>query len=137
MPVFKLLFLLFLLVPVLEIYLLLQVGGLIGVAPTVGLIVLTAALGALLIRVQGLHTLAVIQTKLQQQEMPALELIAGLMLLICAALLLTPGFFTDGIGFLVLIPGIRHWLASRVLQYLAKRQEDGTIIIEGEYREVK
>ena len=136
----KPLFLLFLLAPLLELYLLLQIGGLIGVLPTVSLVVFTAALGAVLIHIQGLRAIATINRRLRERQLPALEMIAGLMLLICAALLLTPGFFTDAIGFLMLIPPIRHRLALWLLAYLARQHEargDASIVIEGEYREIR
>lgn len=140
MPIFKLLFLLFLLVPLLEIYLLLQVGDILGPIPTVGLVIFTAALGAVLLRIQGLQTLATVQNKLQNGEIPAIELIAGLMLLICGALLLTPGFFTDTIGFIVLIPYVRQFIAFRLLMHMAKQHEHKrqgfNVTIEGEYSEI-
>lgn len=115
---FKLLLLFFLTIPVIEIYLLIKVGGIIGALPTIGLIILTAVIGAWLLRQQGLSTLHRVQTTLASGEIPALEVMEGMVLLVCGALLLTPGFATDTIGFLGLIPAVRQklilWLLKRV-----------------------
>ena len=99
MSPFTALLLVFLTVPLIEIYLLIKVGGVIGAWPTVLLVVLTAVVGAFLIRLRG--------------EVPAIEMLEGAVLVICGALLLTPGFFTDTLGFLLLIPGLRRWLILR------------------------
>jgi len=98
MPVFRYLFLLFLLVPLVEIYFLIQVGKVIGAGWTVFFVVFTAVLGAALLRVQGLSTLNRVQRSLERGRLPAVELLEGLMLLVAGALLLTPGFVTDAIG---------------------------------------
>ncbi len=113
---FRLLFILFLLVPLLEIYLLIQVGGIIGALPTVFMVVFTAVLGGLLLRHQGLYTIAKVQTSLAQGELPTIAMLEGVVLLISGALLLTPGFFTDTIGFLGLIPPLRRWLILKVIE---------------------
>lgn len=134
---FKLLLILFITVPLIELYLLIQVGGLIGILPTLALCVLTAALGAGLLRHQGLQTLARVRYKLDHGELPATDLIAGAILLVSGMLLLTPGFFTDVIGFLCLIPGIRLFFAARILNYLMQHgtrgNVDHSVIVEGEY----
>lgn len=106
----RILFIAFLLVPLGEIYLLIQVGGLIGALPTVALVVFTAALGAVLIRAQGLATVARMRQSLERGELPALELMEGACLLVAGALLLTPGFVTDTMGFVLLMPGLRRAL---------------------------
>ena len=115
-----LLFLIFLLVPVLEIYLLIEIGSLIGAVWTVTAVVGTAALGAVLVRRQGLAALARFRSATQAGELPAVAIIEGLALLVAGALLLTPGFFTDLVGFLLLTPPlrqflVRRWLAGRVV----------------------
>jgi len=115
-----LLFLIFLLVPVLEIYLLIEIGSLIGAVWTVTAVVGTAALGAGLVRRQGLAALARFRSATQVGELPAVTIIEGLALLVAGALLLTPGFFTDLVGFLLLTPPlrqflVRRWLAGRVV----------------------
>jgi len=152
MNIFRSLFLLFLIIPILEIYLLIKVGGIIGAIPTVFAIVATAALGAFLIRFQGISTLNRVQSNLQKGEIPAIEMFEGLILLICGALLLTPGFFTDTIGFVALIPTARRafivWALkhSNIIQTMKQSQNtyDSTgfhhqerrenIVIEGEYK---
>ena len=112
------LFLIFILVPMIEIYLLIKVGGMIGAFPTILLIFITAVLGTWLLRQQGLSMIGRYQQSVMQGRMPAQELIAGLALLFGGALLLTPGFFTDFIGFLCLIPVTRRsvirWIMKRV-----------------------
>jgi len=135
----KILIVLFITVPLFEIYLLLQVGGVIGVMPTIGLILLTAFLGALLLRLQGLRTLAAIRSSLEREEIPAVSLLEGLILLVTGALLLTPGFFTDALGFALLVPSLRRHLAQRLLHHFTVRQsqrEAQSVVIEGEFREV-
>lgn len=111
-----LLFLIFVVVPFIEIYLLIEVGGVIGALPTIGLVVLTAVVGAGLLRAQGLATITRVQSTLAQGGLPAMELMEGAFLLVGGALLLTPGFFTDAVGFACLIPPLRRWLIARVLE---------------------
>lgn len=115
MSPFHILFALFIAVPLLEIWLLIQVGGVIGAGWTVFFVVFTAALGAVLVRAQGLSTLRRIQAMLERGQMPAVEMMEGLVLFVCGALLLTPGFFTDTIGFLLLVPVLRRRLITWVL----------------------
>jgi UPF0716 protein FxsA len=112
-PVF---FLAFLLVPLVEIYFLIIVGGWIGALPTVLLVVATALAGAALARYQGFATLQRLQATLARGEAPAVEMIEGVLLLVGAVLLLTPGFFTDLAGFVCLVPVTRRWLALRGLE---------------------
>jgi UPF0716 protein FxsA len=105
----------FLIVPIIEIYLLIQVGEEIGAGWTVFLVVATAVIGAALLRHQGLATLYEAQRKMAHGELPATALLEGVMLLLAGALLLTPGFFTDILGFLVLVPMFRKRLARFLL----------------------
>lgn len=139
---FRSIFLLFLLVPLIEIYFLIEVGDEIGAGWTIFLVVATAVIGAGLLRMQGLSTMQRAQLTLAQGQVPALAMMEGLILLICGGLLLTPGFFTDAIGFLLLIPPIRQALIKRVMansQFSThnpandplRKQGDGHII-EGE-----
>ena len=113
---FQLLFALFILVPVLEIYLLIKVGGVIGALPTALLVVMTAVIGAGLLRMQGFSTMLRAREAMARGELPAIEMLEGVAMLIGGALLLTPGFFTDALGFLCLIPPVRRWLILRFLQ---------------------
>ncbi len=143
MTLFKVLFALFIIIPLIEISLIIQVGKLAGVFNTIALIVFTAALGVALLKTQGISTLSKVQHQMDNSQLPAQEMIEGVMLLFTGALLLTPGFFTDVIGFLILIPGLRIKLASHLLQNAIvthtqryKKGDQGTVI-EGEYHEVR
>ena len=102
-------------------FILIEVGGAIGVFPTVGLVVLTAICGVWLLRLEGIATLTRVQEKLRNGEIPETELLEGIMLIIGGALLLTPGFATDTIGFVCLIPGLRRPLAARIIRSTAFR----------------
>ena len=113
---FRILFVLFITIPIIEIYLLIQVGEQIGALPTVALVVLTAVLGVWLLRWQGLATLAQVQQSMAQGQLPAIPLIEGMFLLVAGALLLTPGFFTDAVGFILLIPPFRQAIARAMLR---------------------
>lgn len=115
MPLFRILFLLFLSIPIIEIYLLIQVGEVIGALPTIFIVVFTAVLGVALLRWQGLVTLTRVQAALARGELPAQALLEGALLLVAGALLLTPGFFTDAIGFALLISPLRRFLAQSLL----------------------
>ena len=106
-------FLLFFLTPIFEIYLLIEVGSHIGAPSTIGLVMLTAVVGLALLRTQGLATLTRGMGRVQRGEVPALEMAEGLLLAVAGALLLTPGFVTDGIGFYLLVPAGRGLIANR------------------------
>lgn len=96
-------------------YLLIRVGGYIGAWPTVALVMLTAVVGVALLRVQGLATLTRGLGRLEGGQVPAREVAEGLLLAVAGALLLTPGFVTDAIGFVLLFPPSRAALAERML----------------------
>lgn len=102
------LFLLFCTLPVIELIILLKIGGWLGVWPTVALILGTAFIGVNLLRQQGLKTLTKANYRLASGEMPAKEMVEGIVLAVGGALLLTPGLVTDIIGFSCLLPGSRH-----------------------------
>jgi len=108
------LFLLFLIVPVIEIYLLLKVGSLIGAVPTVAILLLISLVGAYLVRSQGLKTFTLIRSELGQGHLPAAQLLDAFLILIGGLLLTTPGFFTDFLGIFFLITPtrivIKRWL---------------------------
>lgn len=109
--------LLFIGVPALELYLLIEVGGRIGLFYTVVLIAFTGVLGWSLVKHQGLSTRMRIHQQMSQGMLPAREMVSGLVLLAAGIVLLTPGFLTDAVGFLLLIPPVR----SRVVDWLLKR----------------
>ena len=107
------LLLLFVFLPMIELYLLIMLGARIGPMPTIGLIVLTGIIGATLARQQGLSTLAKIQNELRQGRAPTQELAEGAMILVGGLVLLTPGILTDIFGFAMMVPGIRRSLAKQ------------------------
>lgn len=102
----------FLVIPVIEIYVLIQVGEIIGALWTVSLVVLTAVIGVRLLKQQGMSTMMKAQQKMQAGALPAGEMVEGVALVIAGAFLLTPGFFTDAIGFLLLIPVTRKTVVA-------------------------
>lgn len=138
----KILFIFFLIIPFAEIYLLLKIGGFIGVFPTVLLVVFTAVLGAFLLRQQGFSTWQRFQDGLAKGQIPAVEMIEGPILLVGGALLLTPGFFTDVLGFACLIPAARRKIAMYIIEnHLIEAgtpfQQNPTVdgsVIEGEFK---
>lgn len=101
------LFLAFLMVPIIEIALFIQVGGAIGLWPTLAIVVLTAVLGTWLVKTQGRMAMGQLRSSFQQLSDPAEPLAHGAMILFAGALLLTPGFFTDAAGFALLMPPVR------------------------------
>jgi UPF0716 protein FxsA len=130
--------------PLVELYVLIEVGSEIGAAATIALSVFTAILGGALVRMQGFAVLFRAQTQMANKEVPALELMEGVMLLLVGLALLLPGFITDAIGFLLLIPPLRRWL---VIRWLKSRGALGPApgpqpapetradrVIEGEYK---
>ena len=118
----SLLFLLFISVPIFELYLLINIGRVIGSLPTIFILVFTAALGAMLVRAQGRHTLMQIQQSLAAGRLPATEMFEGVLIAFAGALLLTPGFVTDAVGFCCLIPAVRRGL----LGWLVRHQSSGS-----------
>jgi UPF0716 protein FxsA len=139
---FRSLFILFLLVPLIEIYFLIQVGEEVGAGWTIFLVVATAVIGAGLLRLQGLNTMQRAQQSLAQGQLPALTMLEGVALLISGGLLLTPGFFTDIIGFLLLVPPLRQALIKRLIakgqcsmqggSFGPSQHQEQSNIIEGE-----
>ncbi|MCZ6711477.1 MAG: FxsA family protein [Gammaproteobacteria bacterium] len=113
-------FLVFFVTPIVEMYLLIEVGGYIGTLQTVVLVMLTAVIGIALLRRQGFATLTRGIGRLQAGEVPAQEMAEGILLAVAGALLITPGFVTDAVGFALLAPHVRapiaRWLLSRVTQ---------------------
>ena len=112
---FKLFLVLFITIPLIEIAILIKIGSIIGAGYTIALVIGTAFLGVSLLRIQGISTFAKVQANIAKGQLPATELIEGLILLISGVLLLTPGFFTDMIGILLLIRPLREALLKRYL----------------------
>ena len=117
----RVLFILFALLPILEIALLINVGSVIGGWNTVGLVILSAFIGAYFVKREGVSTLQTAQEKMQRNEVPGKELVEGLMLVVAGILLVTPGFITDIFGFLLAMPGSRHFFAAQVSKHMKMR----------------
>jgi len=124
----KIVLFLFVTIPLAELYLLIRVGSGIGGLSTIVLCLLTALLGGLLIRWQGIVTLQNAQRSLQRGSFPAEHGMHGMLLAVAGILLFLPGFITDIAGFLLLAPGIRRWLIGRLFTLPA----DDSGIIEAE-----
>ena len=127
------LFLAFTLIPVSEIYILITIGGQIGILPSIALVILTGIIGASLARSQGLKTLGRIRDSFQQGVVPGEELLNALLIAIAGIVLLTPGFLTDAAGLFLLIPATRtlcrEWLKRRIeLVYAQRNVGNGPII---------
>ncbi|HYW05223.1 MAG TPA: FxsA family protein [Gammaproteobacteria bacterium] len=139
---FSQLFLVFALIPIAEIVVLIKVGSIIGALPTVALVILTAITGAALMRYQGMQTMSAVRQAMGRGEIPAVQMLEGMGLLLGGALLLTPGFITDAFGFALLVPPLRRRLARHMLSRMEVRQTGGRpdpgarnhYTIEGEFR---
>jgi UPF0716 protein FxsA len=141
------LFAIFIVVPLLEIYAFIHVGSLIGAVPTLALIVLTALVGALLVRWQGLGVISDARRSLARDELPLAAVLHGALLLVSGLLLVTPGFVTDAAGFVLLVPSVRalvvvrawRWLEVRTKSRAGSATEAGRrrpVVIEGEAVEI-
>ena len=128
-------------VPILEIAVFLEVGGRIGLAPTMVVVVATALAGAALLRHQGLATLHRARHSLAEGRVPLTEVFDGMCLIIAGALLLTPGFVTDGVGLLLFVPGLRATLRAllgrRLVAQPRPQPPGGGPVIEGEFQRVE
>lgn len=109
------LLLLFIALPIVELYLLIKIGGVIGLLPTIALVILTAAIGSQLVRRQGLTAMQRIRESQARGETPALPMLDGAALLLAGFMLLTPGFISDAFGFVLLVPALRKRIARRLL----------------------
>lgn len=123
------LLIIFVFVPVMELYILIEAGRMIGIGATVGLIMLTGAAGAWLARSQGLEILRRIQQETANGQMPAQTLIDGALILVGGLLLLTPGFFTDALGFSFLVPITRELWRKGLSAWLEKQVRQGSVTI--------
>lgn len=144
------LFALFLIIPLVEIALFITVGGWLTLWPTLGLVVLTGVIGTALMRWQGMQVLAQLRGDLGQLKNPLSPLAHGALIVVAGLLLLTPGFFTDSIGFLLMVPQVRAFIIARIgarieVQGLdmaggrmrpASHNADKPDVIDGEFFEV-
>ncbi|WP_342450143.1 FxsA family protein [Thiorhodococcus minor] len=131
--------LLFIGLPLIEIYFLIEVGSEIGALPTIALSILTAVIGTWLVRLQGFGVLMRVRGMMDQGEVPALEVLDGALILVAGLFLLLPGFLTDIVGFALLVPPLRHWVVGRYVQVVPVRgqaasRHQETRVIEGDYR---
>ena len=151
-----LLFALFVGIPLIEIMLFIQIGGAIGTGMTIVIVIVTAMMGSMLLRWQGLATLSKARSSLDRSEIPVDSVVHAIFLVIAGALLLTPGFLTDAIGFLLFLPPFRLALGRWMLNYIMthgtvsvhvqggqpghqpgnKQKPDGKPYIDGEAEEV-
>lgn len=134
--------------PIVEIGVFIEVGGEIGLWPTLAIVIATAAAGTWLLRLQGLSTLRRAQESMARNALPLNEVFDGLCLLVAGALLLTPGFVTDGLGLALFVPAFRRALRSLLHRWLVRsgrinvtfdgREPDncGGPVIEGDYDDV-
>ncbi|NMH60824.1 FxsA family protein [Alteromonas ponticola] len=148
------LFLLFAIMPIIEIALLVQVGDIIGGWNTIALVLLSAFIGAYFVRREGVHTLRTAQQKMQSNQLPGQEMLEGLMLVVAGVLLVTPGFITDIFGLLLVLPPSRKLFAKKLKKHLSMQVVSGAgfqshqfyqssaqprrseeDVIEGEYQE--
>ena len=138
------LLLIFIVLPVIEISLFIQFGDALGTVNTILLIFLTAGIGVYLVRQQGFNTLRKIQQEIQNKELPVRSLFDGFVILISGILLLIPGFFTDAIGFMGLIPITRFFIGKTLIgifiknrsNFAYKSKQDINDPIEGEFEEM-
>ena len=117
---------LFLVVPVAELYVIIQVGSAIGVLDTIGLLILISVVGAWLVRREGLGVLSRVQTQLAAGQLPTKELVDGLLILVAGALMLTPGFLTDAVGVLLLLPPTRAVVRTVLIHRFRDRVQVST-----------
>lgn len=146
------LLLLFIAIPMIEIALFIQVGGVIGLGWTLAIVLLTAIIGSWLVRQQGAMALQQLQQSFNALSDPTEPLAHGAMILFSGALLLTPGFFTDAVGFALLIPPVRQWVFRKLRErvrvqsfsmgdaprhpHSARPPETDADVIEGEFTDV-
>jgi UPF0716 protein FxsA len=129
LPVLTRLFILFTIVPIIEVYLIIKAGQIIGPLPTVLLLLAISSAGAWLVRAQGFQTMRSIRSELAEGRLPAAQLMDGAMVLVGGVLLLTPGFFTDLLGLFFLIPITRAQIMRLAGYWLRQRINRGTIVV--------
>ncbi len=134
--------LLFLATPFIEISLFIEVGSSIGIFPTLALTVMTSVLGLIIVREQGISNLQNMQNSLAREEIPIVELVHAIFLAMAGILLVLPGFFTDTLGILFLIPPVRTGMGIFLLSKLRRNmtssqpgRQSGPTIVEGDYWE--
>ena len=130
-------FLSIVLVPVVEIYLFIKIGAQIGAFNTILLIFITAITGIIYARYEGLNTLRSAYSQITKQETPAYEIISGAAIAFAALLLIIPGFATDIIGFLIILPVTRKLILRKISMKIKKKQSDKNNFIDGEFEDIE
>lgn len=131
--IFTILLAIFIFVPILELAILIELGKHLGLLGTLGLIVLTGAVGAALAKMEGLRLIMDIQNEMRFGRIPAPKLVDGVIILIAGVMLITPGLLTDVAGFLLLIPSFRDIIRKAAREVIRKRIDKG--VIEVDYKE--
>ena len=130
-------FLSIVLVPIVEIYLFIKIGAQIGAFNTILLIFVTAITGIIYARYEGLNTLRSAYSQIIKQETPAYEIISGAAIAFAALLLIVPGFATDIIGFLIILPVTRKLILRKISMKIKKKQSDKNNFIDGEFEDIE
>ena len=125
------------LVPIVEIYLFIKIGAKIGAFNTILLIFITAITGIIYARYEGLNTLRSAYSQMIKQETPAYEIISGAAIAFAALLLIIPGFATDIIGFLIILPITRKLILGKVSAKIKKKESSKNNFIEGEFEDIE
>ena len=127
----------FILIPIVEIYLFIKIGGQIGAFNTISLIFITAIIGIIYARYEGLNTLKSGFSQFIKNELPAYEIISGAAIAFAALLLILPGFATDIIGFLLIFPLTRKLIFGNFVKKFKKEQSSKKTFIDGEYEDIE
>ncbi len=130
-------FLSIVLVPIIEIYLFIKIGAQIGAFNTILLIFVTAITGVIYARYEGLNTLRSAYSQIVKQETPTYEIISGAAIAFAALLLIIPGFATDIIGFLIILPITRKLILRKISTKIKKKQTDKNNFIDGEFEDIE
>ena len=130
-------FLSIVLVPIVEIYLFIKIGAQIGALNTILLIFVTAITGVIYARYEGLNTLRSAYSQIVKQETPAYEIISGAAIAFAALLLIIPGFATDIIGFLIILPITRKLILNKISTKIKKKQTDKNNFIDGDFEDIE
>ena len=125
------------LVPIIEIYLFIKIGSQIGAFNTISLIFITAIIGVVYARYEGLNTLSSGFSQLIKNEMPAYEIISGAAIAFAALLLIIPGFATDLLGFFLIFPFTRKFFFGKLVKKLKKTKENDKPYIDGEFENIE
>ena len=130
-------FLLIILIPIIEIYLLIKIGAQIGALTTIILIFTTAVIGVYYAKYEGLNTLKSGFIQISKNQPPAYEMISGAAIALAALLLIVPGFITDVLGFLLIFPLSRKFIFNRVVKKFTKVKKEKNNFIDGEFEDIE